>query len=53
MRKDFYQALCDFKEQAQNSGEWEQMDAEERRFTDKIIREMKRSGLSLPDDVKN
>ena len=52
MREDFYKAMVAYREQAKSNGEWDRLDSEKRRFVDKVIREMERSGLNQPADVR-
>ena len=53
MRVDFFEALKEYRTQAQETGEWEKLGDEERRYVDKLIHGMERSGLDKPKEVRD
>lgn len=52
MREDFYKAMVAYRDLAKSNDEWDRLDAESKRFVDKVIRGMERSGLNQPPDVR-
>ena len=53
MRVDFFEALKEYREQAKETKEWEKLGDEERRYVDKMIHSMERSGLDKPKEVRD
>lgn len=53
MREDFYEAMVAYRENSKATGEWENLDSEERRFVDKQILAMERSGLNKSKEVRD
>ena len=52
MRQDFYFAVKEYKEQAEKSGEFQKMEAEDQRYVDRLLRDFERNGLNLPEDQR-
>lgn len=48
MRVEFFEALKSYRDNSKKIGEWDRLANEERRYVDKVIHGMERSGLDKP-----
>lgn len=52
MRDDYYNAIKEFKDQAQKSGEWEKLSKVDKRFVEHCMQDFELNGLNLPKETR-
>lgn len=52
MRDDYYNAIKDFKDQAQKNGEWDKLSSIDQRFVIQCMQDFELNGLNLPKETR-